>query len=215
MGKPRVLIGAAGWAHPGWMGSFYPDDLPEDWRLAYYANLYRVVLVPAEAWLDPSAPAACLEEAEEGPGFLAEVPTDFLTQAAAGDTAALSDWLRGVSVLGDRLDGLILPPEAPSVPAPLLARLDETAPLAVEGDFPGADAFGRVWRGPPESPQLDRGRLAVARIGSPPPNPRGLREILEALLAVAGETRLAALIIEGEPPDQGALETAGTILDLL
>jgi uncharacterized protein YecE (DUF72 family) len=37
-----VLIGACGWQHNDWTGEFYPDDLPEEWRLGYYAHEYQV-----------------------------------------------------------------------------------------------------------------------------------------------------------------------------
>ncbi len=45
-----VYLGTIGWEHPDWNGSFYPEDLPEDWRLAYYATQFRSVFVPAEYW---------------------------------------------------------------------------------------------------------------------------------------------------------------------
>ena len=44
--SPGLLIGAYGWRHPQWAGSFYPDDMPEDWWLPYYSNEFSVVLVP-------------------------------------------------------------------------------------------------------------------------------------------------------------------------
>lgn len=50
MGTENLTIGARGWKHPHWMGSYYPDDLPEDWQLSYYANDFNAVLVPSEYW---------------------------------------------------------------------------------------------------------------------------------------------------------------------
>ncbi len=56
-----VRVGACGWDPSGLTG-FYPDDLPEDWQLGYYANEFTAVWVPAsdlpqdedelETWLD-------------------------------------------------------------------------------------------------------------------------------------------------------------------
>lgn len=43
----RLLLGTRGWDHADWVSAFYPDDLPADWRLAYYANEHRAVLWPA------------------------------------------------------------------------------------------------------------------------------------------------------------------------
>lgn len=45
-----IRVGACGWDQAHWRGSFYPDDLPEDWRLSYYANEFSVVLVPESVW---------------------------------------------------------------------------------------------------------------------------------------------------------------------
>jgi len=42
----QLLIGTCGWDHGHWCGPFYDPDLPTDWRLTYYANLLRAVLVP-------------------------------------------------------------------------------------------------------------------------------------------------------------------------
>jgi hypothetical protein len=45
-----VLVGAAGWQHPAWQGSFYPDDLPQDWQLSYYNTRFQAVYLPAAVW---------------------------------------------------------------------------------------------------------------------------------------------------------------------
>lgn len=47
-----ILIGATGWNHSGWIGSYYPQDLPQDWRLSYYSNELNTVLVPEKDWRD-------------------------------------------------------------------------------------------------------------------------------------------------------------------
>lgn len=71
----RFLLGAAGWEHPQWPGAFYPEELPADWRLAYYAHFFGCVLVPRGAW-EGAAPAQWLADTpaqfrfllEDGPG---------------------------------------------------------------------------------------------------------------------------------------------------
>ena len=40
-----LRLGARGWRHAHWENDFYPDDLPPDWQLAYYANEFSTVLV--------------------------------------------------------------------------------------------------------------------------------------------------------------------------
>ncbi len=45
-----IVVGACGWDHSLWQDNFYPEDLPKDWRLTYYANEFAAVLVPQEKW---------------------------------------------------------------------------------------------------------------------------------------------------------------------
>ncbi len=45
-----IRVGACDWDHAHWQGDFYPDDLPQDWRLSYYANEFSTVLVPEARW---------------------------------------------------------------------------------------------------------------------------------------------------------------------
>ncbi len=44
-----IDVAAYGWESEPWQG-FYPADLPEDWRLDYYSNEFRAVVIPAEVW---------------------------------------------------------------------------------------------------------------------------------------------------------------------
>ena len=49
---PRLLLGLAGWPRPAWRGGYFPDDLPPDWELAYYANEADCLCLRATQWLD-------------------------------------------------------------------------------------------------------------------------------------------------------------------
>lgn len=42
-------VAAYGWEGEAWSSS-YPDDLPAEWRLEYYANQYTSVVVPHRQW---------------------------------------------------------------------------------------------------------------------------------------------------------------------
>lgn len=46
-----IDIAAYGWQEQDWQG-FYPADLPEDWRLGYYSNEFRSIVVPIDVWQD-------------------------------------------------------------------------------------------------------------------------------------------------------------------
>lgn len=66
--RANLRVGALGWDHAGWQNTFYPDDLPADWHLGFYANEFNAVLVPEPQW------RANLHELE---GWQSEVPDNF------------------------------------------------------------------------------------------------------------------------------------------
>ena len=71
-----LVVGARGWEHPQWLEAYYPDDLPEDWRLDYYSNEFGCVILPADLWMttDEDVIEQWLEEAEEDFMFFLELP---------------------------------------------------------------------------------------------------------------------------------------------
>lgn len=69
--QPRfrsLELAACGWSPADWQRIFYPEDLPEDWRVSYYANEFACVLLPATVWENPSIQAA-FWQAEVQPDF--------------------------------------------------------------------------------------------------------------------------------------------------
>lgn len=90
-----MLIASLGWNHAGWCGSFYPDDLPPEWRLAYYANEFRAVVVPAADWQRADAATAAQ--------WAADVPEAFclLLEAAASPPPVTL-----LQALGERFCGM-------------------------------------------------------------------------------------------------------------
>ena len=89
-----IRVGACDWDHAHWQESFYPDDLPEDWRLTYYANEFSCVLVPEDKWQD-----ADLEEWEDS------VPDGFLFYFLSSDENNEDAKIKGV--LGDKFAGFV------------------------------------------------------------------------------------------------------------
>ncbi len=86
-----IRVGACGWDQADWTGSFYPDDLPEDWRLSYYANEFPCILIPEEVW---RANDVDLQQWAE------DVPEDFrfyfLTSASANEDKYIKKRLGGL-----------------------------------------------------------------------------------------------------------------------
>ena len=71
---PLVLVGAVNWDRPGWRGSFYPEDLPDDWLLSYYNTQFQAVYLPAAVWQTASDAdwAQWLQDTQDGFCFVLE-----------------------------------------------------------------------------------------------------------------------------------------------
>ena len=80
-----VYLGAVGWNHPGWPEAFYPEEMPEDWRLAFYNTQFRCVYLDRAAWADraPELWAQWAEETQEAFRFVLEASGSAATDAAA------------------------------------------------------------------------------------------------------------------------------------
>ncbi|WP_319380036.1 hypothetical protein [Thiomicrorhabdus sp.] len=99
----NLTLGAKGWQHPAWEKTFYPEDMPEEWQLDYYANEFRALLIPYEIWLrwDENQ----LEEIEEA----LEVPFACCFEAPLSiEDEALRQLETVAGVLGDRAYGVLL-----------------------------------------------------------------------------------------------------------
>lgn len=147
--KQTINLGAYGWLHPHWLNTFYPEDLPEDWRLGYYSNEFSTVLVPARYWqgLHVDVCQDWLDDVHPGFQFFIEC------NGSMFDMVSLADFTEAVQVLKPQLSGLVF--------------LDEQQPETVTGqlaslrDELGVDIFAAdhgpetqsIWR--PDSSLVD------------------------------------------------------------
>jgi uncharacterized protein YecE (DUF72 family) len=216
-----ILIGARGWDHPGWHGGFYPEELPADWRLTYYNNLLRAVLVPAETWeeVGDGELRQWAEDTDAGFRFVLELPAALSRpQPLRALTAPLTGFFRAVAPIHALTAGLLVavPPDA--VPEAswldgLLAELGPARPVCV--DLPPAwrtphalrvlarHAAGLCWHADDEPAPVAGGRLLVAL--SAQEQPRAQRAILEKLAAWRRNEARAGLFLTGP----NAAEQAG------
>ncbi|CRI65170.1 hypothetical protein THIOKS12250068 [Thiocapsa sp. KS1] len=84
--------------------SFYPDDLPEEWRLTYFANALDAVLLGEDIWRQ--ADAQLMER------WCRDVPDSFrfyLRTEESGEGFSGCSSLHGC--LGERLGGWLVPPD--------------------------------------------------------------------------------------------------------
>jgi hypothetical protein len=97
-----VLLGTIGWLHPSWRGVFYPDDLPDDWQLAYYNTQFRSVFLPHADWSMATDAQLAQWVQDSHPGFR------FVLESGPSPAAAG----RAAAILGERL-GMIAQREDP------------------------------------------------------------------------------------------------------
>ncbi len=208
-----ILIGTRGWdraddsrdgggrAASGtaadWTGGFYPEALPDDWRLGYYVNHLRSVLVPADtvARADEAMARAWAEEAYDEFRFVLEIP------------ATSPDLSRLIAPIRSQVAGLLLRVTDTVEAGWLTSRLNELTALSpVCVDLPAVartpamlDCLARhdaglCWHADTEPAPRPGGRFMVAL--SSAPAPKELRRVLETLHAWQGEDGIAGLFID-------------------
>ena len=91
-----VVVGARGWLHEQWIASYYPEDIPSEWRLGFYANEFNALLVPWAQWSES------IDALEEG---LEDTDDDFHLYLELPDTpqSLPAHW----HVIADRVKGLV------------------------------------------------------------------------------------------------------------
>lgn len=220
-----LILGARGWEHTGWDGTFYPADLPPEWRLAYYANEFHTVLVPEAHWrgCTPAQVAGWGAEVRPGFSFFLELTCDpARTAACADDCAALRECC---AALAERMGGLILRfarPPAPRELEALAACLPALHPIGLvlpDGvPPPGAsDPLTLSGAAPCWLPGRDMGRsgTGLITVEDGKYTQRGLRREIEAFLKQAQGLERAFLFFQGDPPGFQALRDAVTMAELL
>jgi len=189
-------IGARGWEFPAWDGSYYPADLPPDWRLAYYANDFPQVLVPQSRWAGA--------EPEQAKIWRDEVSTVFrfyleLADARPEALARLSEW---IDALGPALGGtLVAGVMARGLGAPAAACLFHSVavvrPAVVPQPFPDCAPVGVL--------------VAPSGLGSL----REQRRLFGELLARIGSQGPIPMFFCGNPPSLQALQDAVQLAQLM
>ncbi len=208
-----ILIGTRGWDRPDdsrdgggraasgtaadWTGGFYPEALPDDWHLGYYANHLRSVLVPADtvARADEAAARAWAEETYDEFRFVLEA------------LATSPDIARLVTPIRSQVAGLLLRVPDAVEAGWLASRLQElTALLPVCVDISVAArtpellgvlaqyGAGLCWHADTEIAPAPGGKFMVAL--SSAREPRAQRRVLEALHGWQGEAGIAGLFFD-------------------
>ena len=221
-----ILIGAYGWLHDEWLGEFYPEDLPDEWRLGYYGNEFPVVLVPADYWAaGAGAIADWLEETDDSPRFICEWPVQVQDEESIDKLLAL------FAKLGDRVMGILLgmDDEPDEKVMALATRLSQHYALCIDARWGTYQSvleqfierfhnknISLCWHGEVETASnMSTGKLVVARINSTELDPKTMRFIVEECIKQGKPDRDVTLIFDGKPPSLQQMINAGVIRDLL
>jgi hypothetical protein len=217
MNSPDIIIGAKGWRHASWEGTFYPDDLPVEWQLPYYSNEFDSVLVPADYLhnADPDSLQSWIEDSPENFRFFLELPV-----------AASGAWLEKVlNTLVPRLGGVLFTDASAQQPytVELIDTVRHYAPVVASRDAlhalgaPSAAVqnVGCYWR--PEEINLDKcgGALGIAELGSDVRHdPKMLKNILQHCRSLQGATTIG-VFFGGDAPQIEEMRNAIMILQMM
>jgi hypothetical protein len=167
-----IEVVARNWDRPDWCGAFYPEDLPDDWRLAYFANAFEAVLVPAPTW--HRTPPGRLSD------WVRDVPERFRFYLELGPGDGSPVLARAAVALGNHLAGSVAGTPVPGGPGSALDGCAAPSPLLPAWDAAGDPILAR----PIPAGLLD--------------DPRSALNWLQMLAAAAGPR--PALAILGDAP---------------
>ncbi|MEA3638794.1 MAG: hypothetical protein VBE63_02495 [Lamprobacter sp.] len=105
--RDTTMVTCRGWGDLADSDQFYPSDLPEDWRLSYFANDFRATVLPAMLWTraDPREVAQWSEDVPPSFRFAVERRS---MQPSPNAAPGLEPEAQ-LQALGARLDGWLEP----------------------------------------------------------------------------------------------------------
>ena len=209
-----LTVASRGWNHTEWVGVFYPDDLPEEWRLTYYANEFSAVLIPAGEWLaaDAESCADWADDVAESFRFYLELPEEM-------DAGEILDRLKACCVLlGDNLGGVLVWREcSQEAQADLHRQLGNITMLFQAVDTSAYFAIEQeeilFLLAPPVG---DRpGELAAVLAPEGCLDLRRLRNLMLAITSNDERKNSVLLFLTGSPPEITQLQEAHTLAGML
>lgn len=173
--------------------NFYPEGLPEDWRLAYYGHHWKDLLIPAEEWEGFARDSAWIADVPDTLRLYFEVPEGLVEPGRACARLAVA--------LGARLGGILM--ADPSIrPACVVA------PGRLLGRAPGRPALAGCGA---SLVFANAARAVLVLEPEPGLGPAGWRGLLEAAHACLPAVSEVIVFLRTGPRE---LEMAETILRL-
>jgi len=185
--QTELLIGTAGWEHEQWIGGFYPQDLPGDWRFGYYTNRLRSVLVPANIWQSPELDDYTNTMLED---LYPEFRMVLQWEMPAGEDAPThaSKFLERSQPVEENVDAYLVEVTGPASSAALKAieLLQAHRPVClwsrdaqIDIKLSGLDGVSLCWLADAQVQPVTQGQFLVTLTSST--ELRGIREIIEKI----------------------------------
>ena len=205
--KTNLAIGSSGWLHQQWEENYYPDDIPDEWRLNFYSHHFQCVLMRPDEWLTATSEklAQWCEDIDESFAFFVSV-TDQL------DDVAITHLQQLKAQLGNQLKGLIFQSKAVTLNRSYLNDLSAILTLYADSDelIESETTIQVCWRAQREIKQASVGFIDKATSE----NIREVRAHLEIFLEQSTDSDLY-LFFEGDPPDSSRMQETKVIHQLL
>lgn len=193
-----IWLASSGCEHPGWENTFYPDDLPEDWRFSYYSNEFSALFLRYANWtaLSEDTLQQWMDDCDPDFQFMLEL-----------DLAAYSDSdFSKLQVLQAQLAVLVLRGEAEAIEQASAQWRDRLNNVTLFADPLSAASSSLPQAQYLDDPKLTlQGNLLYLRCAA---DNRQLAGYLKHILANAP----GALIIDGESPNIELLRQAEGLL---
>jgi|GEM_PF-4031541 len=144
------MIGAADWQAEEWLTSFYPEDLPSEWRLSYYANEFSTTFLDCLQWCDPEQQDLSEEMLEDCHTGFHPVVSIGIDKVTPQQVNSFFQWLAQLDEeIGiQRVAGVMLSADGGAVEKSSLQLwrecIPQELPIALQG-YSGFDDINRQW----------------------------------------------------------------------
>jgi len=206
MAIKTLEIGALGIQHEGWLESYYPEDLPEDWRLDYYSHHFNVALLPVDEWLSVTEDdlAQWTEDVKDEFQFLLAIDNKDINTAAIEQISLIK------TILKEHFSGVVVKVSDENLTTEL-QTLREISPVFADGVKLSGSDLATCWRKQASIENSVLGFITEQDAG----NLREVRACVEAFLAQCQEHGTCYLIFEGASPSTKMMQDTQVVIQML
>lgn len=199
-------IGAFGIQHQAWLESYFPEDLPDDWRLDYYSHHFKVVLLPVDEWLSVTKDDVTqwLEDVKDEFQFLLAIDNKDINVAAIEQISLIKN------VLKKHFSGVVVEVSDGNLNTNLGA-LRENSPVFIDGAKLPDSGYSTCWRKQTPTDNAILGFISEQDAC----NLREIRACIEMFLAQCPEHSECYLIFEGASPSTKMMQDTQVIIQML